>query len=68
MPQASGSQVMYRPRPDATPETEAAALAEVYAFVLRCAEERKKGGCWPPPRQAAEIKVGVLEAKEASMT
>ena len=34
--------VTYRPRPDATPENEAGALAAVYSFVLRCHEEKEK--------------------------
>jgi hypothetical protein len=36
----SGAQVKIRPRPDATPETELAALANVYAFILDSAKKR----------------------------
>jgi hypothetical protein len=36
--------IVYSPRPDATPETETQALADVYSFVLSCAEEKKRGG------------------------
>lgn len=33
--------ITYVPRPDATPEGELATLAGVYAFILRCGEERR---------------------------
>jgi hypothetical protein len=32
--------ITYAPRPDLTPEAEAATLASVYRFVLRCGETR----------------------------
>ena len=35
--------VVYRPRPDATPEDEVHTLAEVYRLVLRAQTEKKKG-------------------------
>ena len=35
--------VLYRPRPEATPEEEARALAAVYRFVLQVHAERQKG-------------------------
>ena len=38
----SSPRLIYRPRADATPESEARFLAEVYRFVL-LAHERKKG-------------------------
>lgn len=34
----------YLPRPEATSEQETAALASVYAFILRCHEAKKQGG------------------------
>lgn len=39
---ANRAQVTYAPRPDATPESEITALADIYAFVLRCAEEKRR--------------------------
>ncbi len=36
--------VSYTPRPDATPEGELAALANVYSFVLQRYKEEKTGG------------------------
>ena len=39
------STITYTPHLDATPEGEIAALASVYAFLLRHAEERKKAAC-----------------------
>jgi hypothetical protein len=36
--------VIYRPLAAISPEDELTALASVYSFVLRCAEEREKGG------------------------
>ena len=39
----SSSSITYRPRPDANAESEAVTLANVYSFILRCAE-KKKGG------------------------
>ncbi len=50
------SRITYVPRPDATPEGEIEALADVYAFVLRCAEERKKGGPATAPEDARKDK------------
>ena len=38
---SSTPRIVYIPRPDATLENEIAVLADVYSFVLRCAEERK---------------------------
>jgi hypothetical protein len=35
--------VTYRPRADASPESEARALADVYGFILKAYEERQKG-------------------------
>ncbi len=39
----NSSRIIYTPRPDATPETEAAALAAVYRFLLDCHPEKKGG-------------------------
>ncbi len=36
--------VFYTPRPDATPEGELNALADVYAFILKCGQERRQAG------------------------
>jgi hypothetical protein len=41
---SNGSRIVYTPRWDATPEDELSALASVYEFILRCAEERRKAG------------------------
>ena len=38
----SETHVTYKPRPDATPETEKEVLASVYAFVLRTHRERQE--------------------------
>jgi hypothetical protein len=38
----SSISIIYTPRPDATPETEAAALATVYKLVLNAANEHKR--------------------------
>ena len=38
----NSSGISYVPRPDATPEGELDALANVYAYILRCVEEKKK--------------------------
>jgi hypothetical protein len=39
---SSGLRIVYTPRPDVTPEDELSVLASVYAFILRCSEERRK--------------------------
>ncbi len=36
--------ITYTPRSDATPETERGALTSVYAFILRCHEEKRDAG------------------------
>ena len=38
----SGARIAYTVRPDATPEGERAALASIYAFVLRTHQERQE--------------------------
>ena len=35
------ARIIYTPRPDATPESEATALAAVYKFVLDCRAKKK---------------------------
>jgi hypothetical protein len=35
------SRIVYTPREDATPEGELAALATVYAFILKCHEQKE---------------------------
>jgi hypothetical protein len=37
--QGSGEQIIYRARPNAKPEGEASVLANIYSFVLRCANK-----------------------------
>ena len=49
---SNGSRVIYTPRSDATPEIELAALANVYSFVLRCAEEKQQSDPAPAPDDA----------------
>jgi hypothetical protein len=44
----SEARIIYTPRPDATPESEVAALASVYRFLLDC-HAKKKGGPAPTP-------------------
>jgi hypothetical protein len=39
----SETRVVYKSRPDATPESEAQALAAVYRFVLDCHAKKKAG-------------------------
>ena len=36
--------IAYTPRSDVTPENERDALAPVYAFIMRCHEEKKAAG------------------------
>lgn len=48
--------IVYTPRPDATPETELATLANVYAFILQKHQEKQKGGPETAPDDAKEIK------------
>jgi hypothetical protein len=40
-PTTSEPRIEYRPHPDATPEAEVQALAAVYAFILKCHEQKK---------------------------
>jgi hypothetical protein len=40
-PTASEPRIEYHPHPDATPETEARALAAVYAVILGCHEHKE---------------------------
>ncbi len=37
----TSSRIVYRPRPDATPEAELVTLVNVYSFVLRYAEAKE---------------------------
>ncbi len=41
---SDASRLIYIPRPDATPEGELNSLASIYAFVLKCGQERRKAG------------------------
>jgi hypothetical protein len=40
----SRPRIIYRPRPDVEPQGELNALADVYAFVWKCGQEKKKAG------------------------
>ncbi len=51
----NASRIIYRPRPDATPETEVATLAAAYRFVLDC-YAKKRGGVPSTADDAKEIK------------
>jgi hypothetical protein len=44
----SSLRIVYAPRDDATPEGELDALANVYAYILRIAQEKKKAGLAGP--------------------
>jgi hypothetical protein len=48
--------ITYTPHQDATPESEAAALAAVYSLVLRNYQARKKAAPADGPDDAKEIK------------
>lgn len=52
---ASAASIVYRPRPDATPEGEIAALAAAYSLILDC-HAKKKGTRPGAPNDAKEIK------------
>ena len=39
---SSALRIIYTPRPDASPESEAAALAAVYKFAIEAASKREK--------------------------
>jgi hypothetical protein len=47
--------IIYASRPDVTPESELAALVNVYSFVLQCAQGKKKGGPATAPDDSKEI-------------
>ena len=51
----SNPRIAYTPDSGATPEAEISVLADVYSFVMRCAEEKKKGG----PATAHDDRKGV---------
>ena len=44
----SEARIVYTPRPDATPESEVAALASVYRFLLDCHAKKKSGPATTP--------------------
>lgn len=52
------------PQLEATAENESVALASVYAFVLRCAEEKKRVSRPGDPDDAKEIKNGCAATPE----
>jgi hypothetical protein len=60
----SGVQVTYRPRPDATLETEHSALATVYKFVL----ESKKAAEPAPEPDSPDAKVRSKDDSRATRT
>jgi hypothetical protein len=43
------ARIIYASLPNVTPESELAALVNVYSFVLQCAQEKKKAVPKPPP-------------------
>jgi hypothetical protein len=47
--------LVYRPRPDATPEVERVALAQVYRFVLDCWAKRREASSESDGRNDAAI-------------
>lgn len=49
--------VIYRPHPDATAEGEIRVLAEVYGFILRAYEDKKKGAQPGTPDDAKEDQI-----------
>jgi len=53
--QASNN-LSYTPCPDATPESELAALVAVYEFILQCHESRKVADPTSDPNEAKEDK------------
>ena len=55
MKQASNN-LSYTPCPDATPESELAALVAVYEFILQCHESRKVADPTSDPNEAKEDK------------
>lgn len=52
----SSPRITYTPHPDATPEDELTALANIFAFVLRCDQEREKGGPSTAPDDGTKFK------------
>ncbi len=52
------ARIVYGQHPDATPESEIAALVAVYSFLLRCAEERKKAAAPSGQNARKEISNG----------
>ena len=50
------STISYAPHQGVSPKSEAEALAAAYEFVLRCAEERKKGSAAHTANDGKEIK------------
>jgi hypothetical protein len=58
--------VIYQARSDVTPESEAKVLAGAYEFILRCAEERKKGGVCGTAEDAKGVKNGFRATTNSS--
>jgi hypothetical protein len=46
------ARLVYTPHPDVTSETEAAALARVYRYILRCYEDKKAAEAAGAPEAA----------------
>jgi len=55
---SSAPRITYRPRPDATPEGEVAALATIYKFLLFDHHTEEKGGPITAPDAQKEINNG----------
>lgn len=62
----SEARIIYTARPAASPEGEIATLANVYSFVIRCAEERKKGGFETIPESYSPVQGKKANTKEVS--
>jgi len=52
MDKSPRARIVYTPHPDVTAETEAAALARVYRYILRCHEEKSAAGVVGAPEEA----------------
>jgi hypothetical protein len=57
----SETRIVYTPRADATPESEVAALASVYRFLLDC-HAKKKGGPATTPDNGTKSKEDPADA------
>jgi hypothetical protein len=61
----SGVQVTYRPRPDATPESELSVLANIFAYLIKTHDSKKAA----EPAQLKTVKAkDSIRGEEAEMT